>query len=68
MKHNGCIFSEQLSLKSCKINGKEYQVGESFMVNNCAESCTCLGHDGFGCLSLFPPGLVICRQGQQMFL
>ena len=59
------LFHNNSLLETCNANGKEYQVGESFIDNNCTEKCTCLGHDGFGCLSLCSPELVFCKQGER---
>ena len=52
-------------LATCKANGKEYQVGQSFIANNCTATCTCSGQDRVGCVSLCPPALVICNQAEK---
>ena len=60
------VFAHNNSvLATCKANGKEYQVGQSFIPNNCTATCTCSGQDRIGCVSLCPPALVNCKQGEK---
>ena len=59
------FFRNNSLLATCKKNGKEYQVGQSFIDNNCAATCTCFGEDRIGCVSLCPPALVICKKGEK---
>ena len=59
------FFHNNSVLATCKANGKEYQVGQSFIANNCTATCTCSGQDRIGCVSLCPPALVNCKQGEK---
>ena len=59
------FFGKNSLLATCKANGKEYQVGQSFIDDNCTASCTCSGGDRVACVSLCPPTLVICKRGER---
>ena len=59
------FFGNNSLLATCKANGKEYQVGQSFIDDNCTASCTCSAGDRVACISLCPPTLVICKKGEK---
>ena len=60
-----CYLKNYSVLSICKANGKEYQVGQSFIDDSCTRSCTCSAGDRVACISLCPPTLVICKKGEK---
>ena len=60
-----CYLKNYSVLSICKANGKEYQVGQSFIDDRCTTSCTCSAGDRVACISLCPPTLVICKKGEK---
>lgn len=53
------------TLETCKENGKVYAVGQSFIRGNCSGWCTCKGEERVACVSLCPPEIVQCKQGEK---
>lgn len=51
---------------TCKINEKEYKVGQNFIPDDCSGSCTCKGGRNVACNSLCPPSYVSCKPGEQI--
>ena len=60
-----CYLKNYSVLSICKANGKEYQVGQSFIDDSCTTSCTYSAGDRVACISLCPPTLVICKKGEK---
>ena len=53
------------TLETCKENGKVYTVGQSFIRGNFSGWCTCKGEERVACVSLCPPEIVRCKQGEK---
>lgn len=66
-----CYFFPANTPKGCEINGKKYNDGDTFYLNNnCRNRCTCQnGH--YGCVDLCPqeytkPSMIFCPNAELM--